>query len=167
MITTPVQPTRVIFAADDDKDDLTLLGLLLRKAGVEIPLQIFREGEELVAAFSKLLESSVRAIQPLLCFVDVKLPDGPGHDVVRWMRSQPQLNDVPVIMLTDSDCPRDVVTAVQTGAQCYLSKYPQPAVLREVVEEAERFCLGAPADECFRMPTNQLLVRCRRLSDKH
>ena len=53
--------------------------------------------------------------------------------------------------------------AGKTGAQCYLTKYPQPAVLREIVGDAERFVAGAPADECFRSPVNQLLVRARRV----
>lgn len=167
MNNTSIQPSPVIFVADDDKDDLTLLELLLRKAGVEYPLQLFREGEEVVAAFSKLLENSVKAIRPLLCFLDVKLPPLTGHDVLRWIRAQPQFNTVPVVIMSGSDNPRDVTAAVQHGAQCYLTKYPQPAVLREVIDEAQRFTLGAPVDECFRMPTNQLLVRCRRLSDKH
>lgn len=167
MITTSVPTNRVIFAADDDKDDLTLLGLLLRKAGVEIPLQLFHQGEELVAALSKAVRSSVDAVRPLMCFLDIKLADATGHEVVRWMRAQPALNDVPVVILTGSENPRDVTAAVQNGAQCYLTKYPQPALLREVVGEAQRFALGAPANECFRLPANQLLVRCRRLSDKH
>lgn len=166
MITSMTQTNRVIFAADDDADDLTLLRLLLRKAGVEVPLQIFRDGEEVIAAFSKLLRSSVRALQPILCFLDVRLPDGSGFDVLRWIRAQSQFDHVPIVMLTGSESPRDITAAVQNGAQCYITKYPQPATLRELVGDAERFALGAPADECFRMPTNQLLVRCRRLSDK-
>lgn len=167
-MTTTVSPNdHVIFAADDDSDDLALLGLLLRKAGVDYPLHIFRRGEELVNALSEFVEDSMsKAVRPLLCFVDVRLAAVSGHEVLRWIRGQPALAQMPVVMLTDSEHPKDVTAAVQHGAQCYLTKYPQPAVLREVVDEAGRFALGAPADECFRMPTNQLLVRCRRLSDK-
>lgn len=163
MTTKSPEPTSVIFAADDDHDDLALLELLLRKARVDYPLQLYREGEEIVAALAKAVETSMNAMRPLLCFLDVKLAKHGGHEVLRWIRAQPALNSVPVVMLTDSERPRDVTAAVQHGAQCYLNKYPQPAVLREVIDEAQRFTLGAPADECFRMPTNQLLVRCRRL----
>jgi hypothetical protein len=67
-------------------------------------------------------------------------------------------------MLSSSEHPDDIKQAAQNGAQCYLTKYPQPAVLREVIDEAERFALGAPASECFRLPCNQLLVRWRRLN---
>lgn len=153
----------VIIAVDDDNDDLALLGLLLRKAGVEHPLQLYREGEEIVAALTKMMQNSMKAIRPLLCFLDVKMSTLTGHDVLRWIRAQPAFNLLPVVMLSSSEHPRDVTAAVQHGAQCYLTKYPQPSVLRAVVEEAARFAIGAPADECFRLPTNQLLVRGRRL----
>ncbi len=162
-MTNLIQANPVIFALDDDSDDLALLQLLLRKGGVEYPLQLFHDGEEAIAALSKALESSLKALRPLLCFVDVKLSALNGHDVLRWIRAQPALDHLPVVMLSGSQHPRDVTAAVQYGAQCYLTKYPQPAVLREVVDEAERFLQGAPADECFRLPTNQLLVRGRRL----
>lgn len=167
MTTNTLSPNRVIFAADDDHDDLTLLSLLLRKAGVEYPVQLFKRGEDIVAALAKLMENSVSsALKPVMCFLDVKLPPLDGHEVLRWMRAHAALDSVPVVMLSDSEAPKDVTSAVQHGAQCYLTKYPQPAVLREVVSDAERFVLGAPADECFRIPTNQLLVRCRRLNDR-
>jgi two-component system, response regulator len=163
MHTMTISPKSVIFAADDDQDDLTLLRLLLRKAGVEHPLQLYREGEEIVSALSHVLQNSVNAIRPLLCFLDVKMSTLTGHDVLRWIRAQPALDALPVVMLSGSEHPRDVAAAIQNGAQCYLTKYPQPAVLREIVDDAERFRTGAPADECFRIPTNQLLVRGRRL----
>jgi CheY-like chemotaxis protein len=164
MTTNSLHQSPVILAVDNDKDDLTLLTLLLRKAGVEHPLELYREGEEIVAALRRAVESSMKALRPILCFLDVRMERFTGHDVLRWIRAQPALNNLPVVMLSQSDSPRDVTAAVQHGAQCYLTKYPQPAVLREVVSEAERFALGAPADECFRLPTNQLLVRCRRLN---
>lgn len=166
MSTTYARQIPVIFAVDNDEDDLALLSLLLRKAGVEYPLQLFRQGEDVMAALTKLIESSVNAVKPLLCFLDIRFGSKTGHEVLRWIRSQPALNSVPVVMLTDSEHPKDVTAAVQNGAQCYLNKYPQPGVLRDVISDAERFGLGAPASECFRLPTNQLLVRCRRLSDK-
>jgi hypothetical protein len=72
---------------------------------------------------------------------------------------------MPVEMLSSSEHPDDIKQAAQNGAQCYLTKYPQPAVLREVLDEAERFANGVPASECFRLPSNQLLVRWRRVND--
>ncbi len=123
------------------------------------------KGEDLMQALSKLAESSIKAIRPLLCFLDVKMPGMSGHEILRWIRAQPALDSVPMVVLSSSEHPEDIKQAIQNGAHCYLTKYPQPAVLKEVVGDAGRFALGAPAGECFRIPENQLLVRCRRLND--
>lgn len=157
------EPRQILLAVDDDEDDTDLLRLLLRKAGVTQPAEFFRHGEQLIASLKELVVGEARAAMlPLLCFLDVKMPAMTGHDVLRWIRSQRALDRMPVVMLSSSEHPRDIREAAEQGAQCYLSKYPQPAVLREVVDEAERFALGAPADECFRTPMNLLLVRGRR-----
>jgi CheY-like chemotaxis protein len=163
MTSTATHPDSIILAADDDRDDADLLRLLLRKAGLPNPVEFFREGEELVASLSKLVQTSLKALRPLLCFIDIKMPSMNGHEVLRWIRAQPALDRLPVIMLSSSDHPRDIQQAAQSGAQCYLTKYPQPAILRQVAEDAYRFASGSPAEECFCIPANLLLVRCRRL----
>jgi CheY-like chemotaxis protein len=152
----------IVAAVDDDEDDINLLQLLLRKAGAVEPIHVYRRGEDLVSALSNVVQDSLAAIRPLLCFLDVKMPSMNGHEVLRWIRGQRSLDRLPVVMLSSSEHPSDVQQAAQQGAQCYLAKYPQPALLREVIEEAERFALGAPAEECFRLPRNLLLVRGRR-----
>jgi len=157
------QPNPIIVGVDDDPDDIDLLRLLLRKAGIDHPVEFYRHGEEIIAVFSKLAENSLGAMRPLLCFLDVKMPAVTGHDVLKWIRSHPVFDPVPVVMLSSSEHPEDIKQAAKNGAQCYLAKYPQPAVLREIVDEAARFRLGTPAGECFRMPTNLLLVRGRRM----
>lgn len=163
MSTLALDATDLIFAVDDDPDDADLLRLLLRKAGIDYPLQVYRHGDDVITALSELVENSLRVFRPLLFFLDVKMPALTGHDVLKWIRAQPTLKSVPVIMLSSSEHPEDIKRAAEAGAQCYLAKYPQPEVLKEVLEEAERFSLGAPADDCFRMPTNLLLVRGRRV----
>ena len=98
---------------------------------------------------------------PRIVLLDINLPDRDGFSVLRELRDR--YATIAVIMLSSSDHPADIKRAAEAGAQCYLAKYPQPGVLKEVVGEAERFALGAPADECFRMPSNLLLVRGRRV----
>lgn len=161
MIRTSTNPA-AIFAADHDEDDLALMRLLLRKAGAQVPMQAFSGGDAIVAALSELMRNSLKAVQPLLCFLEVNLPKLTGIEVLRWIRQQPALDKLPVVMLSSGGDPAPIKSAVQCGAQCYLEKYPQPNVLRDVVEDAERFALGAPAEECFRIPDNLLLVRWRR-----
>lgn len=154
----PPQPG-VILTVDDDEDDIALLRLLFRKAGVTLPLEIYQRGEDLIAALSALVAKSVNAVLPLLCFLDVRMPGMSGHDLLRWIRQQPELDAVSVVMLSSSEHPDDVKQAAENGAQCYLAKYPQPAILKRVVEEAARIANLAPvpAQEWFGLPANLLL----------
>lgn len=155
MILPPPQPRSVIAAVDDDEDDIDLMRMLFRKAAIRNPFHVYQRGEEVIAALSALKDSA-HPVLPLLCFLDVKMPAMNGHDILKWIRAQPELNGMPVVMLSSSEHPTDVERAAENGAQCYLAKYPQPAVLRQVIEEAERFVNGAPAGECFRLPANLL-----------
>lgn len=159
MITDIVRPSSIIVGVDDDPDDVDLLRLLLRKAGIDHPLEFYRHGEEVMAALSRFAETSLAAVRPLLCFLDVKMPAITGHDVLKWIRSQRVFDPIPIVMLSSSDHPEDIKEAVKHGAQCYLTKYPQPTVLREVIDEAERFAMGTPVGECFRMLVTYLVAQ--------
>lgn len=161
-----INPDSAIIAIDDDRDDVDLLRILLRKAGLSNPLQVYREGEQAVNALAKVVQQSLKAVRPLLCFLDIKLPLLNGHEVLKWIREQTALERLPIVVLSTSEHPRDIQQAAEAGAQCYLAKYPQPAVLKEIVADAQRFAQGTPAEECFRLPSNLLLVRCRRLTPR-
>ena len=150
---------QVILAVDDDEDDIDLMRLLFRKAGVVYPIEVYRRGEDLIEALSALMKRSVQSVLPLLCFLDVKMPSINGHEVLNWIRKHPQLDPVSVVMLSSSEHPDDVKRAAEGGAQCYLAKYPHPSVLKRVFEEAERLsAVGAAAcKEWFGLPANLLL----------
>ena len=159
MDTSPPEPSRsIIVAVDDDEDDIDLMRLLFRKAGVNHPIDVYRRGEDLMSALSGFVKKSVEAaVMPLLCFLDVKMPCVSGHEILRWIRQQPQFDGLAVVMLSSSEHPDDVKQAADNGAQCYLSKYPQPAVLRRVINEAERLGAADIAQEWFGIPANLML----------
>lgn len=148
----------MIFAADDDDDDVNLMRMLFRKAGIRHRFEIFGRGEDVINALAAAvlrIEQALDAL-PLICFLDIKMPAMTGHEVLKWIRTQRALDLMPVVMLSSSEHPTDVAQAHANGAQCYLTKYPHPDVLRRVIEDAERLASGAPVTECFTVPTNLL-----------
>ncbi len=149
----------VILAVDDEEEDVELMRLLFRKAGVTQPIEVYRSGEELVAALTRTMDGNgaIAADLPLLCFLDVKMPNMNGHELLRWIRARPQLDQISVVMLSSSEHPADVKEAARNGAQCYLAKYPQPTVLKQVMTEAERMVAQNPSKEWFGLPANLLL----------
>ena len=148
----------VILAVDDDDDDIDLMRLLFLKAGVTHPVQVYRQGEDLIEALTALVTKPVDEI-PLLCFLDVKMPTINGHELLRWIREKSQFDRLAVVMLSSSEHPEDVKQAAEGGAQCYLAKYPHPAVLKRVLDEAERASNSEAhvSKEWFGLPANLLL----------
>jgi two-component system response regulator len=149
----------VILAVDDEDDDIELMQFLFRKAGITLPVEVFRSGEDLIDVLTAVLAKPGEPALPLLCFLDVKMPSINGHELLRWIRTHPQLDGIAVVMLSSSEHPVDVKQAAEGGAQCYLAKYPQPETLKRVLAEAEhRSSRGAAArKEWFRLPDNLLL----------
>jgi len=54
--------------------------------------------------------------------LDLKLPGRDGFEVLRWIRQQPELKALRVVVLTSSDRIQDVNLAYQLGANSFLVK---------------------------------------------
>lgn len=107
-----------ILHVEDNPDDVILTALAFRKAGVDARLEVAEDGERAVA----LLEASAGSAPPACVLLDIKLPTMSGLEVLAWIRQQPKLQRLPVIMLTSSLLPRDVNEAYDLGANSYLTK---------------------------------------------
>ena len=114
----------VILIAEDNSDDTFLIRRTLENAGVPYPLQFVRDGEEAISYLKGEGQYSKRADHPLpdLVLLDLKLPRKDGFEVLQWMRQQPELKHVRVVVLTSSDDPGDVNAAYSLGADSYLVK---------------------------------------------
>lgn len=133
-----------ILVVEDSEDDLFFFRRLLAKAGLELPVAIATDGQHAIDYLSSALEANrTRGAElPRLVFLDLKLPLRGGFEVLQWIRAQPALARLAVVVLSSSAETRDVVQAFSVGAQGYLVKYPEPAVLHDVVSRVAE----APAD---------------------
>jgi len=119
-----------IFYVEDNPDDVTLMTLAFKKAGVEAKLEIATDGDKAIAA----LQNGAADNPPSCVLLDVKLPTITGLDVLTWIRKQPNLKRLPVIMLTSSLLPGDINLAYDLGANSYLIK---PSDLTSLVQLAQ------------------------------
>lgn len=110
-----------ILLVEDDSTDVLLLRRAFEKAGVTNPLQVVSDGEQAVAYLSGQGDYGDRARYPLpsLILLDVALPRQSGFEVLTWMRQDPGLKRLPVIMLTSSGQPGDISRAYDAGANAY------------------------------------------------
>ena len=72
---------------------------------------------------------SMESLSPDCMVVDWMLPDGSGIELIRWIRRQPQFQQVPILMLTARSQETDLITGLESGADDYLTK---PMSLREL-----------------------------------
>ena len=114
----------VILLADDGEDDVTLVRRAFKKAGLLNPLQVVKDGDEAIAylkgegAYRNRLEFPL----PDLLLLDLKMPRKNGFEVLQWIRAQPSLSALRVVVLTSSEEVVDVNRAYQLGANSFLVK---------------------------------------------
>ena len=107
----------IILLVDDSEDDIILVRTAFQKAEVTNLLYCLRSGREAIDYLLGEGKFADRAEYPLpdLMLLDLKMPEMDGFDVLRWVRSQPGLSRLRVVVLTSSDQMRDVNQAYQLG----------------------------------------------------
>ena len=108
-----------ILVVDDEPDLLELVRFNLVQAGFEVDTA--ENGHAGIAA--------VRDRRPDLLVLDLMLPDLPGTEVCRRLRSDPRTADIPILMLTAKSEEVDRVVGFELGADDYVSKPFSPREL--------------------------------------
>src|SRR5437879_6114874 len=114
----------LILIAEDREDDIFVIRRAFEKAHLLNPLQVVRDGEEAIAYLKGEGKFANRGEYPLpeLLLLDLKMPRIDGFEVLRWIRQQPGLNALRVVVLTSSEDIRDVNQAYRLGANSFLVK---------------------------------------------
>ncbi len=60
--------------------------------------------------------------KPDVILLDVMMPDISGLEVLRYVRREPDLAAIPVIILSAKSMPSDIKTGIEAGASLYLTK---------------------------------------------
>ena len=133
------QTSNTILLAEDSDEDIFIFNRAVKLARVTNPIRVVHDGEDVVDYLAGTGRYSNRADSPLpfLVLLDLKLPRMGGLDTLKWIREQPQLGGVSVVMLTCSAQERDVVRAYQLGARSYLVKPPTAGSLLAVVNAVQ------------------------------
>jgi len=115
---------RLILLAEDNSTDALMVRRAFTKAGVRGTLDVVEDGDRAVDYLSGRGPFADRARHPLpvLLLLDLKLPRRSGLEVLGWVRQQPGLKRLPVVVLTSSEENADINTAYDLGANSYLVK---------------------------------------------
>src|SRR5579862_494694 len=109
-----------ILVVDDDREIVRLLNAYLGQVNFQVS----------VAYDGKTALQLLRHEHPSLMILDLMLPDHTGWDITRMVRSDPTMNNLPIIMLTARIEDTDKIIGLELGADDYVTKPFNP---REVV----------------------------------
>ena len=114
----------VILLVEDDPNDIILIRRAFEKANITNPLQVVEDGEEAISYLTgkDRYGDRVKYPLPMLLLLDLKLPRKSGHEVLEWLRQQPMLKRLPVVVLTSSQQSTDINMAYDLGANSYMVK---------------------------------------------
>jgi CheY-like chemotaxis protein len=135
---------RTILHVEDDPNDVLLIARALRKAESSAQVQVVTDGEQAVNYLGGTNSFSQREQFPVpsLVLLDLKLPRKSGIEVLEWIRSQPGLKRIPVVMLTSSKQPIDINRAYDLGVNAYLVKPVNFDALVQMLKTVDSFWLG-------------------------
>jgi CheY-like chemotaxis protein len=115
---------QTILIVDDSENDLLLLRAAFKTAGYGGELQTVRNGEEALSYLKGEGSYSDRDKFPLpiVVLLDLNMPKKNGFGVLEWVRTQPGLKRLAMIILTASMRDEDVERAFDLGATSFLVK---------------------------------------------
>lgn len=132
----------VIVVVEDDPDDRHLLARAFKKLGSNVPLRFACDGDEAVALLSEVVSPTDQRMRPVVILLDLKLPRRSGLEVLAWVKEQPALRRIPVVVLTSSREQSDLKEAYDLGANSFLVKPSQPQALHSLIEQVNSYWLG-------------------------
>ncbi len=123
----------IILHVDDIPNDLLLVKHAIDQTKSGIRVVTASDGTEAIDYLSGTGVYADRERYPLpsLVLLDLKMPRQNGFEVLSWMRSQPALKCLPVVVFTSSKHQKDMDQAYECGANSYLIK---PVAFEDMVE---------------------------------
>ena len=125
-----------ILLVEDDPNDVELTVIALTENYLANEIVITRDGEEaLDFLYRRGAHESREAGNPIVVLLDLKLPKVDGLEVLKQVKSDPDLRTIPVVMLTSLREERNLIRSYNLGTNAYVAK---PVSFEELVESVKK-----------------------------
>ena len=124
---------RAILFADDDPDDRMLVRDAFEESSLDCDLRCVEDGEELIDYLRRRgkYASAQEAPRPALILLDLNMPRKDGREVICEIKTDPDLRQIPIIVLTTTQAEEDAWRAYDLGVNSFIVK---PVVFEALVE---------------------------------
>jgi len=138
-----VARTLELLIVEDNPSDVELLIAAFRKWNSNVHLSFAGDGEEALDMLLGNGDKNIPRLRPDFILLDLNLPRKDGIQVLSAIKSAPELQQIPVVVLTTSDSDEDVSAAYGMHANCYLTKTTDVFEFFSKIEALEEFWLNA------------------------
>ena len=130
--------------ADDDADDRLLVTDAFNESGCAGELRFVEDGRELLDYLTHRgkYESAGEAPRPRLILLDLNMPKKDGREVLREIKSDPDLKRIPVVVLTTSQADTDIGGVYELGANSFITKPVKYDSLVRVMKALDQYWFG-------------------------
>jgi CheY-like chemotaxis protein len=136
-----------VLYVEDEPYDALFMDRAFRKRGMQEALKVVSDGHQAMDYLSgnAPFQSREEFPMPAVILLDLKLPDISGFEVLSWIKQQPALQALPVVVFSSSAHPDDRAKAGQMGASDYVQKPSSGLEFVEVVDQLKERWLSLPA----------------------
>jgi two-component system response regulator len=132
-----------LLLVDDSADELLLMQMGLKRAGIDVPQVVVGSGNEALDylfARGKYAGRDI-SVQPRLVLMDLHMPGKSGVDTLREIRANPVTAKIKVVIFSSSEDPAEIVGAHDEGANSYLCKPLSVTGMQSTIKQLRQFWL--------------------------
>ena len=135
-----------ILLVEDNPVDVLVTRQALREWKIDYRLHVLKNGQE---ALDFLLRRGdyVEAERPDLLLLDLNLPQKSGKEVLADIKQNPDLSNIPVVVVTTSDAARDIQMCHDFGAKLFVTKPIDFEEYIQVINSIQEFCFPSIATD--------------------
>ena len=133
--------SREVLLVEDNPADARITLEAMKEAGVCDQITVLQEGDETLQ-FLRRQGRFAKASLPDLILLDLNLPGKDGREILAEIKKDPDLKQIPVIVLTTSQAEQDVATAYELHANCYIVKPLSYERILEAMKSVGEFWFG-------------------------
>ncbi len=137
-----------ILLIEDNEGDILLTKEALLEGDILKELHVVKDGWEALLYLEKK-EKYTSSITPDLILLDINLPKLNGFEVLKKIKSNSNINHIPVIILSTSSSSNDINQCYKNQANCYISKPVDADDFSKLISLIEKFWFAT-----VKLPTN-------------
>lgn len=130
----------IILLIEDNEADVRLTREGIKEAKILNHLYVVNDGVDAMK-FLKKTDSYSDAPTPDLILLDLNLPKKDGREVLEEIKQDPDLKQIPVVILTTSEAEQDILKSYKLHANCYVTKPIGINQFVDVIKAIEGFWL--------------------------